>query len=285
MDFKVSIIVPVYNAERYIEHSVGSCLALPEVGEVLLIDDSSKDGSLAICLRLAEMYNKVRILRHDSAGNKGAAASRNLGLKMANYEYIAFLDADDYYLPNRFKAAKEVFSNHPDADGVYDGATIFKEDGSKNKFYSVSKPIPPEDLFHCLVRGTYGHFHTNAITIKKSLIERSGNFNTTLRLHQDAELFLRLAFHGRLYPGMIDEPVAFVRRHENNRIIHADERSKMLYLSAALDYYLDKPIKRQDYFVLLAKLIRLRESIFARIISAIRLLVRNPLWVRKALIG
>ncbi|PIY03241.1 MAG: glycosyltransferase family 2 protein, partial [Bacteroidetes bacterium CG_4_10_14_3_um_filter_31_20] len=73
----------------------------PETSEVILIEDGSPDNGLDVCTSLAKKYSKVRLYRHENGENKGASASRNLGIRKANYPYVAFLDADDFYLPNR----------------------------------------------------------------------------------------------------------------------------------------------------------------------------------------
>ena len=78
---QISVIIPVYNAEDFVTLAVESALAQPETGEVILIEDGSPDNSLTICQELEEKYNKVRLLRHPHGRNKGAAASRNLGMK------------------------------------------------------------------------------------------------------------------------------------------------------------------------------------------------------------
>ncbi len=99
---QVSIIIPVYNAAAYVREAVESALIQPETGEILLIEDNSPDDSLRICQELAAKYDKVKLLRHPNGENRGPGASRNLGMRNARSPILAFLDADDYYLPGRF---------------------------------------------------------------------------------------------------------------------------------------------------------------------------------------
>lgn len=84
---------------------VASALAEPETGEVLLVEETSPDGALAVCEQLAARDERVRVLRHPGGENRGAAASRNLGIQQASCLFIGFLDTDDYYLPGRFTTA------------------------------------------------------------------------------------------------------------------------------------------------------------------------------------
>src|SRR5687767_10956534 len=106
---KISVIIPVYNAEKYVTQAVESALQFEEVYEVILIEDKSPDNALEVCRQLAEKNDRVKLFQHPDKGNHGAGPTRNLGLENATGDFIAFLDADDYYLPNRFDAEKELF--------------------------------------------------------------------------------------------------------------------------------------------------------------------------------
>jgi glycosyltransferase involved in cell wall biosynthesis len=261
MNFEVSVVIPVYNAEKFLRNAVESCLQQPEVFEVVLIEDKSPDGSLAVCEALVKENANVKLFRHPAGANKGAGPTRNLGIQSARCEYIAFLDADDYFLPNRFERTKTVFAKHPDADGVYEAVGIFGEGIDGYKLYTINRPIPPDKLFHYLIRGTYGHFSTNALTFRKSLLERAGMFVSGLRLHQDSELWLRMAFHGQLYPGTIDKPVTYVRRHQNNRIVHANLTSRLEFWQVVIDYFVAQPIQKRDYFLIVWKYCKTKATV------------------------
>jgi glycosyltransferase involved in cell wall biosynthesis len=243
MNFQVSVIIPVYNAEPYIRKAVESAVHLNEVVEVILVEDKSPDNALFVCRQLESEYSKVRLLQHPNGENRGAGASRNLGIEKASYEYLAFLDADDFFLPDRFLKTQSVFELHPDADGVYDAIGYFKEGDEHNyKLFTVSKQLNPSALFHYLIRGTYGHFSTIGVTVKKSVFNKAGVFDVSLKLHQDTEMWLRLSFHGSLYSGELQKPVALARKHEQNRITHANYESKLQYWQIVLRYYSNKKI-------------------------------------------
>jgi len=125
---QISVVTPVYNAAEFVTRAVESALAQPETAEVLLIEDGSPDNALAICQGLAAKYEKVKLLRHPNGENRGAGASRNLGMKNASSDYIGFVDADNFYLPGRFKKAAEVFTSDPDCEGVYETIGNYVED-------------------------------------------------------------------------------------------------------------------------------------------------------------
>ena len=241
--FSVSVIIPVYNAEKYLEEAVRSAIVLEEVGEVLLIDDASSDSSLEVCRKLENSFKKVRVLEHPDGRNHGAAASRNLGIVHAKYGYVSFLDADDYYLPNRFKIEKFTFQNDPGTDGVY-GCTqgIFTSETVRNSFLTnyesefttITKQLKPEELFIALLFGGFGRFHTSGITLRKSVFQKTEMFNPTIRQVEDTELWLRLSLKANLVPGDIDTPIAVRRVHETNSIHNravVNERTIQLYYS------------------------------------------------------
>jgi len=236
--FQVCVITPVYNAANSLTRTVESALAQSETGEVILIEDGSPDDSLAVCRSLAEKYDKVRLLSHPGGKNRGAGASRNLGMKHAQYDYIAFLDADDYYLPRRFEVAKEIFISDPECDGVYEAMGIHFESKQVEKrwreshmasisFTTITKIIPPENLFKTLVLGGAGYFSICALTIKKSILDKIGYMNEDLRLHQDTDFILRLSAVTKLKSGRLNEPVVIRGVHEDNRISKPRSKSKI----------------------------------------------------------
>jgi len=225
--FKVSVIIPVYNAEKYIERAVSSANALSDVGEILIVDDGSTDESIPICIKLASTIDKLIILTHDQPGNKGPSASRNLGIKHSSFEYISFLDSDDQYLPNRFYFAKKVFEENIDADAVYGcNLEVFENENARELFMvrrssvitTITELIAPERLYKCLLFGGYGEFHISTITIKKKAFEKTGLFNNNIRYGEDTELYVKLAVKCRLYPGDLYIPISVRHVHEHNSI-------------------------------------------------------------------
>ncbi|MEO1517212.1 MAG: glycosyltransferase family 2 protein [Bacteroidota bacterium] len=237
----VSVVIPVFNAAAFVDKAVQSALAQPQTQEVLLIEDGSTDDSLARCQSLAERHEKVRLLRHPSGQNRGAGASRNLGLDHASCDYIAFLDADDFYLAHRFQQAALVLAQHPKADGVYEAIgvhyyepqqkALFEQQFGPHHLTSLSEEVPPDALFETLLRGDKGWFSLDGLVVKKELIEATGRFDEELRQGQDTDYILRLSLQGQLHPGSIWEAVAMRGVHGANRIFDAASRraSKVLF--------------------------------------------------------
>ncbi|MFZ4930751.1 glycosyltransferase family 2 protein [Chryseobacterium sp. Mn2064] len=232
---KISVIMPVYNAEKYVTQAVESALQFEDVYEVVLVEDKSPDNALEVCRELAAKYDRVKLYQHPDKANHGAGATRNLGIEKAEGDFIAFLDADDYYLPNRFDAERELFKNK-DVDGVYGAIGVhYYSEKAKEQYYrvfgdrltTVYKKHPPKDVFpgQLNMRGTFGLFSIDALTIRKSSLKRMEYFfKTHLKLHQDTEFLFRLSYYLNLYPGILDSAVAVRGVHENNRITKVDAR-------------------------------------------------------------
>ena len=119
MQFSLSIIIPVYNAESFINKAIESACGQPEVTEIVVVDDGSDDGTQKIVSQMLKTDDRIKVFHHENKLNKGRSASRNLGIQKSTGHYIAFLDADDYYLENRFTNDKIVFEQNEDTDGVY----------------------------------------------------------------------------------------------------------------------------------------------------------------------
>ena len=113
--------MPIYNGERFLEEAIESCFAQTyEHWELLLIDDNSTDASAAIARRYAERNpGRVRYLEHEGHANHGACASRNLGIREAIGEYIAFLDADDVWVSRKLEQQVARLRENPDVGLVY----------------------------------------------------------------------------------------------------------------------------------------------------------------------
>lgn len=233
---KISVIVPVYNAEKYVTQAVESALQFEEVYEVILIEDKSPDNALEVCQQLAQKHDRVKLFQHPDKGNHGAGPTRNLGLENATGNFIAFLDADDYYLPNRFDAERELFKD-PKIEGVYGALGVhYYSEKAKEQYYkvfgdrltTVHKRHDPKDVFpgQINMKGSFGLFSIDTLTIRRDALVKKLKpfFKTHLRLHQDTEFLFRLSYYLDLYPGILDKAVAMRGVHENNRITKVDTK-------------------------------------------------------------
>jgi glycosyltransferase involved in cell wall biosynthesis len=110
----VSVVIIFLNEERFLREAIESVLAQDYPHwELLLVDDGSTDASPDIARAFASEHSRIRCLAHPGGENRGMSASRNLGLAHARGEYVAFLDADDVYLPERLRRHVEVLAAQP----------------------------------------------------------------------------------------------------------------------------------------------------------------------------
>lgn len=223
--------------------AVESAVGLPEVGEVILIDDGSPDGAIDVCRQLEREYEKVKLLQHPGGVNRGAGASRNLGIQHAKFPFIAFLDADDWYLEHRFETDKRILSQDVTIDGVYNAlGNYYERESLRQMWLEQGRPelltltggVPtPEELPLVLLhahRSIQGEFSTDTLTVRREFFDRVGLFHTQLRLQQDTHMWKRMSVLGRLAAGNITEPVGIRRVHLNNRMTRLDDHDQYMEL-------------------------------------------------------
>lgn len=242
LENNISVIIPVFNAASYITKAVESALIQPEVAEVLLIEDSSKDNSLALCKVLQEKHEIVKLFTHPGNVNKGAGLSRNLGIANARFDYIAFLDADDYFLPNRFEAEREIFKKKPNTDGVYGALGFhFYSEKEKSKFPELKMgslttmpgKVEPRELFLSLLwlhSEVNGHFSIDTLTLKRNVFFGKTPLFNDLELCEDTAFILQLALNCVIEPGILNRAVCMRGVHGKNRTTKDSENSQSMLL-------------------------------------------------------
>lgn len=137
----IDIIMPCYNAEKYIEETVQSVLCQTEKEfQLICIDDCSIDNTYSILQMLSQRDHRIHLFKNET--NSGIAATRNRGIKEGNAKYIAFLDDDDIMPPDRLKKGRDYLDTHQDIGVVAGNYLIFDEQEKrkvvqKEKFYSA----------------------------------------------------------------------------------------------------------------------------------------------------
>lgn len=240
---EVSLIIPVYNSGQYLIKAVNSALLHSEIKEIILVEDGSKDDSYEICQKIALESPIIKLLRHENGENKGAGATRNLGILNATKDYISFLDADDTFTEIRFLKEKKLFNSKIVCDGVYGAIGVdYLDDFGRKKWErknrnidyltTVSDLIPPTDLFEYLIgynRLPYlkGYFSLISLTVKREKLLASGVlFDESLRLHQDTVFIIKLAYKMQLFTGEYSKPIALRGVHSSNRFLNNNKISK-----------------------------------------------------------
>lgn len=211
----LSVVIPCYNAERHIAAAIASVLAQGDlVDEVIIVDDGSTDGSADL---VAQRFPQVRLLRQRNAG---VANARNNGVANARGEWIAFIDADDVWLPGKLAAQSRVLAGNKQARMSYTAWHVWASDD----------PQPPTSLIDELLRtaegdtpwtGASGWIYTDllldcavwtsTVVMHKPLFDELGGFDPQLRLGEDYDLWLRAS---RVTPILrVAAPLALYRSH------------------------------------------------------------------------
>jgi glycosyltransferase involved in cell wall biosynthesis len=209
MGSRVSIIIPVYNAEEYIAEAVESVLAQSFRDlECIVVDDGSIDRTGEIAGGFGE---RVRYIRQENAER---SAARNRGIAEASGDYIGFLDADDILLPEKLKEQVAFLDAHPGYDVVYSRVAYFRDNGER-MCYRVRRATPSGDILPLLI---WSNFITmNAPLFRLGAVERVGGFNVSLCRYEDWDFLLRLALTGSRF-GFLDSLHSLCRMHGGNTV-------------------------------------------------------------------
>lgn len=209
MNSLVSVIIPTYNRAHYIREAVESVLAQSYKNfEIIVVDDGSTDGTEEV---LHPYRDSIRYFYQE---NQGASAARNLGIKNARGKYIAFLDSDDFWLPEMLEVQVGYLEAHPEAGMVHADFLILDE-GSNNpgpRKRTHSRPKPSGYIFPEL-------FIENAVMnvcviVRRASLEVTGLFDPEFRRAEDYHLWLRIARHFPI--AYINRPLGICRRHAGN---------------------------------------------------------------------
>jgi glycosyltransferase involved in cell wall biosynthesis len=208
----VSVVITCHNDERTIEQGVRSVVAqtaFDRVGEIIVVNDGSSDGSLGVLERLAVETAKLRIIETPGLG---AAAARNAGLREIKGDFIAILDGDDYWAPKKLASQLSAFSRGSNIGLVYgDFIEFSRNDASDGHIITVRRFDPTSA---CQLRDYFLHdgpIVPSTLIIRQAVIDDVGLFNESFRICEDTEFCLRVVEKWRFcyVPGAF----TFKRRH------------------------------------------------------------------------
>jgi len=181
----ISVVIPAYNAAGYIEEAINSVLNQTfQNFEIIVVDDGSQDLTKEKVLN----YSDPRI-KYIYKENGGPSTARNTGIKAARGNYIAFLDYDDIWIPQKLEKQLARFSLEPELGLVYSWVQSINPDGS-DRF--VAKPENEGWVYNDLFLGNFQH-NGSVQLIKKECFEKTGYFDESLLNVQDWDMWLRLA--------------------------------------------------------------------------------------------
>lgn len=190
----VSVIIPCFNAQKWLEEAVVSALVQSYKSvEVIVIDDGSTDHSVDILKRLRAVHGER--LRWESGPNRGGSHARNRGFAISKGDYIQFLDADDYIFPN--KLARQVKAlEEKGSDAVYGDWRYRHHLPDGNSVLGMVKTCGPKTDFLESLLSNDRWLNPAAILFTREAVERSGGWDNGLKAAQDRDFFLSVALTG-----------------------------------------------------------------------------------------
>lgn len=205
MEPKVTVVIPAYNAARYLPAAINSVLAQTlNDWELIIVNDGSKDDTAAV---VKSYLTDIRIKLIDQQ-NKGVSAARNAGIKAAAGKFIAFLDADDSFMPENLQRKHDVLNANVTLDFVY--SDIWKCDAELNNLY-VEKGVPVENLFAEVMRWkneTVPGFSSNVMVRASSVKDK---FLFDVNLSNCADRYMKILLSKNLKGAYIPEPLSKYR--------------------------------------------------------------------------
>jgi Glycosyl transferase family 2 len=199
----VSVVIPTHNRRRLLGQTLRSVLAQRGVDfEVVVVDDGSTDGTAEAVAALGD--RRVRLWRHQHP--RGVATARNAGAAAARGPWVAFLDDDDLWAPDKLAGQLAVAGN--EAGWVYAGAVEVDDAG---RLLGGTPPPPPDTLLAGLTRRNPMPAGSSNVMVRAALLQDAGGFDPTLRHLADWDLWLRLARRDR--PACVPAPLVAYRIH------------------------------------------------------------------------
>ena len=251
---RVTVITVFWNAERFISEAVESVLAQSySEWELLLVDDGSTDGSTAIALEYASNHpQRVRYLTHAGKENRGISASQNLAIRNSRGEYIAFLDADDVWMPEKLEQQVGLLDCHPEAGMLY-GQTFYwyswtgnPADASRDLIIEPGlrpgKLVRPPSLLVRFLEGEIPIPCPSDVMVRRAAVLEVGGFEESFkRIFTDQVLYAKLCLRR---PALIsNQRLSRYRKHPGSAVSVVKKlgqlRSARLAYLNWLESYLD----------------------------------------------
>jgi len=207
-DPRVSVVIPAYNAAWCLRRAINSVLQQDYRGfELIVVDDGSTDETASI----ADSYGRrLRLIRKS---NGGLSSARNAGIKNAQGGYVAFLDADDWWLPGKLRLQADLMDDHPELVFCSTTTEVHSPEGELVQLWQCGtiRTTALEEIFrvNAFVAGS-----GSAVMAKKSALIEAGGFDETLRSLEDIDMWMRLAAIGGY--ACIDTPLTAIEKRPDS---------------------------------------------------------------------
>lgn len=205
---KVSVIIPAYNAERFVSNAVTSAAGQTERDiEIIIIDDCSSDRTAGLCRSMAESDSRIRFMQNER--NSGVSATRNSGVAAATGEYIAFLDSDDIWAPDKLRLQLELAEAHPDCPIIFTASSFIAADGTP---FEYTLHVPETVGFKRLLRQNI--ISCSSVMARRELLLAHPFMYDGM--HEDYAVWLEILRGGAPARG-IDEPLLIYRLSDGSK--------------------------------------------------------------------
>jgi glycosyltransferase involved in cell wall biosynthesis len=189
----ISVIIPVYNREPFLGEAIRSVLAQKYAGqlEIIVSDDGSTDRSLDVASAFGDRVKVVR--KPEGCTAQGASGTRNRGIAAATQSYVAFLDSDDFYLPDHLNTMAAALERRPDLGFVFSRVLQMREqDGHRFLASWTRARLTKRDIANPVVSGPYV-VHTNAFLFRREVFDTVGVFDESYSNGEDGDLWMRIS--------------------------------------------------------------------------------------------
>jgi glycosyltransferase involved in cell wall biosynthesis len=208
----VSIVIPTYGRVRWLREALASVYAQTLADWELIIADDGSDEETRAFLRGVEADGSARVLWLSHTGKP--AVVRNAALRVATGTYVAFLDSDDLWLPQKLSTQLEALRTHPDCGWSYTAFTNVDSAGRALAADSTRAWVPYDGaIFERVVTGE-ASIRTPSVMALRDLIAQAGGFDEAVRSGEDYDLWMRLALRSRA--AVVDESLVRIRHHEDH---------------------------------------------------------------------
>jgi glycosyltransferase involved in cell wall biosynthesis len=234
----VSVVIPTYNRAYLISNTINSVLKqIYQDFEIIVVDDGSIDNTERV---IANFNNsKIRYIRHND--NRGISVARNTGIEASRGKYIALLDSDDEWLPEKLDKQIKVFQNEPPEVGVV-CSWSFKIDEKGNYIGKVCLPKKEGYMYKDLLSSN--NLSVSTLLIRKECFEKVGLFDNLLNGQEDWDMWIRIAKYYRFV--LIKVPLA--KRRIHSKQISNDLERKIITAHRILLKYSDELKKSRSIF-------------------------------------
>jgi glycosyltransferase involved in cell wall biosynthesis len=231
----VSVVIPLFNHERYVEAAIASVLAqTAPVDEIIVVDDGSSDGSARVVEQLSRKHPRIVFWSHR---NRGAHATINAALHRASGELVAILNSDDLYHPGRIAEVRRVFEERPDTDAVATSLSFIDGSGlaRSNPWYEEARRFHSQtgDMGLALLNGNF-IMTTSNLVFRRRILDDVGGFSA-LRYAHDLDFLLRLLVKGKVLR-LLERPLMSYRMHDSNTISEDHSKVKVEWAAVAAFY-------------------------------------------------